>query len=95
MVFIDKLTHSDGTSCYVVVFASPVHAEQVLKLKDIAVDLGHSITVQTPQEMESIWDTVGDMLNSAGSAPILQLAQEGLSSALNGLGFNWSSYLTN
>ncbi|EKX72378.1 conserved hypothetical protein [Theileria equi strain WA] len=72
IIYIDKLTHPDGAFCYVVVFASPVHAEQMLKLKTIAIDSGNTkITVQTPQEMESIWNTVGDMFNNAGSVSLM------------------------
>ncbi|UVC54336.1 hypothetical protein MACJ_003875 [Theileria orientalis] len=94
VVYVEKMNDDAGVQCYAVVFASCHHSENVLNLKTIPMGSNkYNLNLFSPQEMGSLWNTVGDMINNATSAPILQFAQDKLTDALGGFKFNLGGYL--
>ncbi|XP_954850.1 uncharacterized protein TA05385 [Theileria annulata] len=66
VIYVDKVKDNSGESCFVVVFASNYHSEQVLSMKTINLkENGDRVTVHSPKEMESLWNSIGGMVQNA------------------------------
>eukprot|EP00375_Theileria_parva_P000498 XP_763168.1 hypothetical protein [Theileria parva strain Muguga] len=88
VIYVDKVKDNSGESCFVVVFASNYHSEQVLNMKTINLkENGDRVTVHSPKEMESLWNSIGGMVQNATST-----AQDKISGAFDGFKINLGGY---
>ncbi|GBE61266.1 hypothetical protein, conserved [Babesia ovata] len=94
VIHVEQLPLVDGKMRFAVVFASTAHVEQLLKYKEISVENG-VVEVSRPDESDTVWNSVGDMMTYATAVPIFQMAQDGLNVALNQLSLGWGGYLGN
>ncbi|GIX64037.1 uncharacterized protein BcabD6B2_34720 [Babesia caballi] len=77
VIYVEQLPETNGELRFAVVFASTAYVEQLLKLKEISLENG-VVEVSGPDEAESVWNTMGDMITYTSAVSVYGIASETL-----------------